>query len=480
MPINSKSVRDVPSRHGRRALRRRVLVSNPMAWIIARFGVVSLEARFEDKLDGMSDRDASIPPPLHDPRMKGFRSRMGVADVEAIIDARIAPLGSESISLVEAAGRVLVESLRVIEPFPPFPRAAMDGFALRGAETFGADTFNPAFFRILGESRPGVGFPGRVGPGEAVAIMTGAPLPLGSDCVVKVESTVVTSDRVQVGEPTPPGRNVGSIGEDLPAGLAIFAPGRRLRPQDLGLLSALGQASLSVVRRPWVSIVVTGGELLPAGTPPSGFKIPDMNSVMLHALVERDGGKARILGPLEDAREVIRSTLIEASRSSDLVLVSGGSSTGPEDHAPSLVAELGTLEVHGVALRPASPAGMGWIAGTPIVLLPGNPVSCLCAYDFFGGRIVRLLGGRARHWPYTPLDRPLASKLVSTLGRVDYARVRIQDGAVEPIATSGASILSSTTRADGFVVISADSEGFPAGEVVTVWLYDEIGVVSFE
>jgi molybdopterin molybdotransferase len=136
------------------------------------------------------------------------------------------------------------------------------------------------------------------------------------------------------------------------------------------------------------------------------------------------------------------------------------------------VAELGELSVHGVALRPASPAGLGFIGQVPVVLLPGNPVSCLCAYDFFAGPIVRRLGGRPPGWPYRPAELPLACKLTSAIGRVDYARVRVVEGRVEPLAISGASILSSTTRADGFVVVPVDSEGFGEGTSVTVWLYD--------
>ncbi len=128
--------------------------------------------------------------------------------------------------------------------------------------------------------------------------------------------------------------------------------------------------------------------------------------------------------------------------------------------------------MHGVALRPASPAGLGFVAGVPVPLMPGNPVSCLCAYDFFAGRIVRRLGGRRPDWPYRASTRRLGRKLVSALGRVDYARVRIVDDRVEPLAISGASILSSTTRADGFVVVPANLEGYPAGAEVTVWHYD--------
>ena len=169
---------------------------------------------------------------------------------------------------------------------------------------------------------------------------------------------------------------------------------------------------------------------------------------------------------------VLEEELARAAASAELVLVSGGSSTGPEDHAPGLVARLGSLDVHGVALRPASPTGLGFIQGVPVVLLPGNPVSCLCAYDLFAGRIVRKLAGRPVSWPYRSIERPLARKLTSDLGRLDYVRVRLVGESVEPMATSGASILSSTTRADGFVLVPADLEGYPAGATVTVWLYD--------
>ena len=252
----------------------------------------------------------------------------------------------------------------------------------------------------------------------------------------------------------------------------MLPTGRTLRPQDLGLLSALGLVAIPVVRRPNVTILITGDELLPPATPPRDDRFADMNSVMVAALVNRDGGSPRVLGPLDDDRDALEETLRSNLACSNLVLISGGSSTGPEDHAPGLVAKLGTLNVHGVALRPASPTGLGFVGDVPIVLLPGNPVSCLCAYDLFAGRIVRRLGGRSLDWPYRAVERPLRYKLSSVVGRVDYARVRLVDESVEPLATSGASILSSTTRADGFVLVPSDLEGYSAGAVVRVWLYD--------
>jgi molybdopterin molybdotransferase len=423
----------------------------------------------------MADEVPSPVAAVHDPRMRGFRTRTSLAEVALLIDRRVGPLPAETVDFRAAAGRVLAEPVQATEPVPAFDRAAMDGYAVRGEETFGASPYSPAPFRCVGAARPGRRSPVEVGPGEAVEITTGSALPTGADTVVNVESTRLEGDSVLVFEPVPPGRHVGRRGEDIAAGTVVLPAGRILRPQDLGVLSAVAARSISVIRRPSVTVLVTGDELLEPGTAARGVQIADANSVMLAALITRDGGVPRIIGPLPDDRARIREEIARAATEADAVLISGGSSAGPEDHAPGLVAELGELAVHGVALRPASPAGIGFLGTRPVVLLPGNPVSCLCAYDFFAGPIVRRLGGRPLDWPYRPVTFPLARKVVSVVGRVDYARVRIEHEQVEPLAISGASILSSTTRADGFVVIPADREGYPAGATVTVWLYDEPG-----
>ena len=223
-----------------------------------------------------------------------------------------------------------------------------------------------------------------------------------------------------------------------------------------------------MVRKPRVRLVVTGNELLQAGSRPHGFNIADANGPMLAALVERDGGIVDFPGIVQDDRAAILAAL---RADADIVIVSGGSSVGVEDLAPMLVAEYGELAVHGIAMRPSSPTGLGRIEHRLIILLPGNPVSCLCGYDFFGGRAVRFLGGRTKTWPYRPIRGVLNRKISSQIGRLDYARVKVQDGSVEPLAIGGASMLSSTTRADGFVIVGDDSEGFAAGAEVEVWLY---------
>lgn len=407
---------------------------------------------------------------FHDVRMRGFRDRAEVADVIALLISRLQLLSTEKIDLHAAAGRVLAEDVVAVVAVPPFDRAAMDGYALRGGETFGAGTYNTLEFEVIGQSLPGRPFVGVVRIGQAVRIMTGAPLPEGADAVLQAENAEEVDGKLRISEAVPPARHVGRRGEDIEPGAAVLSAGRVLRPQDVGVLASIGASPVAVVRQPRVDIIVTGDELLPCGAQPQGHRIVDSNSVMLEALVQRDGGVPRVLPLVPDRREAVQAAMTGSD--ADMLLVSGGSSVGQEDHAPRVLAEAGELAVHGVALRPASPAGVGFLRGRPVFLLPGNPVSCLCAYDLFAGFAVRRLGGRSVELPYRCCTLPLGRKLVSAVGRVDYVRVRVHDGQVEPVAASGASILSSTTRADGFVLTPRDSEGSAPGEVVTVYFYD--------
>jgi molybdopterin molybdotransferase len=408
--------------------------------------------------------------------MKGFRDRADVEDLLALIAQRIGPIGTECVDVLSAGGRRLAEPVAALTSVPGFPRAAMDGYAVRGEETFGAGDYNELQFTLVGESLPGRPAAAAVGPGQAVRIMTGAPMPPGADAVVMAEGAREEMGRVWVREPVPPGKNVGSVGEDITASQVVLSPPRTLRPQDLGVCAAAAVQQLVVYRRPVVSLIVTGDELLPAGSKPAGCKIVDANSVMLRTLVQRDGGVIRVpydqpIPILPDDREVIRAALCQTGV--DCLLVSGGSSVGREDHAPTLVAELGELVIHGLTLRPASPTGFGFVHGRPVFLLPGNPVSCLSAYDLFVGPTIRRQAGGEMIRPYPRRSFTLGRKIVSAVGRVDYVRVVLRpDGTIEPIATSGAAILSSTTRADGFVLVPKDLEGYGEGTKVTVYLYD--------
>ena len=410
-------------------------------------------------------------PGPNDVRMHGFTQRAEVGAVFDWIDRHALRLGHELVSLDDASGRVLAGQVTAPLDVPAFDRSSMDGYALRGSETSGATDYNPLAFQVLGQALPGQPFDGaKVPPATAVRVMTGAPVPEGADAVVPAEYARETGTQVEITLAVAPGKHIGYRGEDMQAGAQVLDEGRRLRPQDLGVLASLGIARALVVLRPRVRIIVTGNEVVSPGEAKGLHQIYDANSAMLRGLIARDGGVVESHCRLGDDPARIRDALVAPG--ADVVLLSGGSSVGSEDHAPGLLREVGELAIHGVAMRPSSPAGVGRIGNTLAFLLPGNPVSCLCAYEFFAGRAIRILGGRSPDWPHRSRQAVVARKIVSAIGRVDYCRVRIVDGEVEPIALSGASVLSSTTRADGFVIVPAESEGCGPGTAVTVFLYD--------
>jgi molybdopterin molybdotransferase len=430
--------------------------------------------------------------------MQGFARRHTVAAALAWLDAQLRTLEPEAVPLRAAAGRVLAESITSDIDIPGFDRATMDGYAVVADSTEGATSYNRVPLTVIGDALPGSPFGRSVGRGEAVRIMTGAPMPAGSDAVLPAESVDANADIRRGGSSdrrggsldppeiaaisaVSPLKNVGRRGEDIVAGTTVLESGRLLRPQDVGVISSIGIDHVSVVRQPRVRLVITGNELLPSGSRPQGYQITDANGPMLAALTERDGGIVDFPGLIRDDADAILDALTGPPQGGphvDVVIVSGGSSVGIEDLAPMLVAKHGELAVHGIAMRPSSPTGLGRIGQRVVFLLPGNPVSALCAYDFFAGRAIRALGGRSKEWPYRQVRGTLARKVSSPIGRLDYARVRFDastalgaGGRVEPLSVAGASVLSSTTRANGFVIVGDDSEGLPAGADVDVWLY---------
>jgi len=407
---------------------------------------------------------------FHDVRMRGFRRRADVEEVQAWIDGWAIEARLEDVALDDAAGRVLANALTSGVNVPTFARAAMDGWAVRGEDTFGAAETDPLMLEVVGTSLPGRPHEETVRPGQAVRIMTGAAVPDGADTILRAEDGHQEGGDLSVRAAVAIGRHVGAPGEDILAGRKVLPRGRRLRPQDLGVASSIGYPTLRVHARPGVHLIVTGDEVLPAGRVATGTCIVDANAPMLRALVRRDGGCVTGFEMLPDDATTIEVAM-RAARA-DVLLVTGGSSVGQEDHAPRLLDALGELCWHGVGLRPAAPAGAGSIGEMAVFLLPGNPVSCLCAYDFFAGRLVRRMAGRAPAWPYAVRRGVLTRKIASVLGRVDYVRVRMVGEGVAPLMARGASILSSTTEADGFVIVPRDHEGWPPGHEVDVHLYD--------
>ncbi len=353
----------------------------------------------------------------------------------------------------------------------------MDGYAVRGADTTGANEDRPRLLAVTGTAKPARHFAGTVGQGEAVAVATGSPIPPGADAVVAIEVTHLEGTRVLVRNPVAPrparlprGRGRDGRGRGAAGGETAEAAGRRL----------VGSPEPGEDRGDpppaWPSWLL-GMNCFP-GSALTGTAIIDSNSPMLAALTARDGGECLATRYVPDDRPTIRAAIRDAIETADVVLVTGGSSVGPEDHTPEVAAELGELAVYGIAMRPGSPAGIAFLprhpAGSPQVplfLLPGNPVACLCTYDLLAGRVVRRLGSRSWDLPYRQVSLPLASAITSIRGRTDYLRVRVESRGVVPIAAGGASILSSVVFADGFVLVPGDRDKLEAGEMVEVWMY---------
>lgn len=406
---------------------------------------------------------------VDDVRMRGFKQRSPVDDIISWLDQQSIHLQTETINIQDACGRILAEDITSNINIPSFSRSMMDGYAIKASDAQGASSYNQLQLEIVGKSMPGQGADVAVKPGQTVRIMTGAPLPNGADAVLPAENVEFHDDHIFIMESVAQGRNIGQPGEDIKQGHTVLQQGRRLRPQDIALLASIGYENIAILQRPRIKIIVTGNELLPVGSTPQGFQIVNSNGPMLEALARRDGADAGRSDIIKDNPEQLRDAMLSDC---DVLLLTGGTSVGEEDFVPLLLAELGELTFHGVTMRPSRSTGFGKIGDTLVFLLPGNPVACLCAYDFFAGRTIRRFAGLLPQWPYPVVRKKLKHKISSIIGRTDYARVRRVDDQVESVSVSGAANISSTTVADGFVIIAADSEGYPAQADVDVFLYE--------
>ena len=409
---------------------------------------------------------------MDDVRMRGFKKRSAVEDIIEWLDQQSIDLPKQTVPIQTATGRVLAHDVSSDINIPAFARSMMDGYAIIASDAQGASSYNQIQLQIISKSMPGKGSTVAVTSGTAIKIMTGAPVPVGANAVLPAENVDVSDDAsIMIMENVAEGRNIGRIGEDIKATSVILKQGRKLRPQDIALLASIGKKDIDVYQQLRISIVVTGNEILPVGNQPQGYKITNSNGPMLEALSSRDGAVIINSSIVADDPDAIEQVLLTDDY--DVLLITGGTSVGEEDLVPLLLSKLGQLKFHGAAMRPSRSTGMGILDNKYIFLLPGNPVACLCAYDFFAGRFIRRHSGHKNNSPYRSTRKKLKQKITSMLGRTDYARICISaDETIEPIAISGAAILTSTTQADGFVIVPANSEGYSVDTEVEVFLYD--------
>ncbi|WP_135364004.1 molybdopterin molybdotransferase MoeA [Halosimplex halophilum] len=374
---------------------------------------------------------------------------------EQLLSVVDSPTAAESVPVPEADGRALAEPVDATRDVPGFDRAAMDGYAVRATDTHDAGDRSPAVLD---------GTDGDVGARRARYVHTGSPVPDGADAVVRVEETEARGERVEVFAAVAPGENVAPAGEDVETGDRLFEAGRRLRPSDLGLLKAGGHRSVSVRERPTVSVVPTGEELVEFD--PGYGETTETNGLTVSRLVERWGGDATYRDIVGDNEAALRAA-VERDTDHDIVVTTGGSSVGERDLIADVVADLGEVLGHGVALKPGHPVGYGVVDDTPVLTLPGYPVSCLVtAVQLLRPAVARAGGFEPE--PFPEFEAALDRKIASEVGVRSFVRVReTGEGTVEPVR-GGAGALSSVAAADGWVVVPESVEGVAAGESVTV------------
>ena len=388
---------------------------------------------------------------------------LSIDEARAEILAAVPQPVTEEVSLAEAHGRILAEEVAAAHDVPPFANSAMDGFAVRGSG---------ATFDVIGESRAGSPFDGRLGEGEAVRISTGAALPEGADAVVPVErsalrhGTTANAEQLIADGPVAPGDHVRYAGEDLRAGAVVLAAGTRLSPAALGVAAGAGRAALRVARRPRVAIVATGDELVAPGAPLGPGQIHDSNALALGALVSEAGAVVAASLRARDDREGTVTALHEALEASDLVLVSGGVSVGPHDHVKPALAELGVQErFWRVALRPGKPTWFGTQGATLVIGLPGNPVSALVTFVLFARPALAALQGAQ---PAPRRRVRLAHPISRRAERDEAVRVRLDaDGRARATTErQGSHVLSSMLGADGLAIVARGEGEMAAGDLV--------------
>jgi molybdopterin molybdotransferase len=380
----------------------------------------------------------------------------------------------ETVALSDARHRIPAAPVLAPHPLPGFARSTVDGYAVRAADTYGVSDGLPGYLDVIGAVRMGTAPDVAVGPGTVVSMPTGGVLPPGADAVVMVEYTQeAMPGTIEVIRPVAAGEGVVRADEDAAGGAELVPAGRPLRAQDLGMLAAAGVTRVAVHARPRVTIFSTGDEVVPPDTAElCPGQVRDASAIALAALITEAGGQPDPGGIIPDDQVALETALRAALATSDVIVISAGSSVGTRDETATAVSRLGSPGIwcHGLAIRPGKPTLLADCAGVPVIGLPGNPRSALVVFRLIGMPLLRLVGGCT-----SPLAEPVASArlerdLASATGRLDVVQVRVRDGVAIPIFGLSA-LLSVLVAADGYVVVPEEATGLDSGTEVEVTLY---------
>ncbi len=408
-------------------------------------------------------------------RLKGFEKLTLVDDaLRSFLDVlKPKRLQSESIPIANAVERVVAKNLVAPMDLPRFDHSAVDGYAIRADDTFEATEFKPRAFKLTREKI--------VRKGCAKMIWTGNTVPEGATAVVMLEHARKLKNGIEIVKPVTPGENVSRRGEDLRKDEIALEAGTRVNAYHVGLLAALGISEVDVVRKPRIAIISTGNELVELGKDPSPSQIVNSNRFVISDLCRELGAEPEYLGIARDDEEDIRAKIVDGLAKADAVITTGGTSVGVADLVPLVISKLDKrgIVVHGVAMRPGMPTALGMLKHKPVFVLSGNPVAAVFGFEVFvRPTILRLLGIQNEFRPW--VEARLTRRAAGALGRRVYLRVKVvtRKGELlaEPVLAKGSSILSSLTKANGYVVISEDREGLERDEKVTVHLFSPIAI----
>jgi molybdopterin molybdotransferase len=407
--------------------------------------------------------------------LKGFQE---LTPVDEALQTFLAAFGSKPlktvrISLGSALNRVLAEKIVAEVNLPRFDRSAVDGYAVKAEETFGATQSKPKIMRLTNRDV--------IGHNETKQVWTGNRVPKNADAVVMLENILQDKNQVQVWNPVTPGENVSKMGEDVSEGEVVVKVGTRLGPHHLGLIGALGASEVEVFEKPKIAILATGNELVEIGHQLHEGQIYDVNRLVLSGLCLDLGADTLDLGIARDDVGEISEKLRLGLENADALITSGGTSVGGSDVVPEAVDNIGKpgVIVHGMAMRPAMPTALAMIDGTPVLVLSGNPVAAMIGFEVFARPMISKMLGMKRLETRFEVQAKVTRRIATALGRKSYVRVRVSwrggELRAEPISARGSSVISTMTKANGYIVVPENREGLEEGELVTVRMFDHIG-----
>ncbi|MCS7114030.1 MAG: molybdopterin molybdotransferase MoeA [Nitrososphaerota archaeon] len=406
-------------------------------------------------------------------RLKGFQKLASIEEAERTLleNLEIQRLKTVRVPLHEALNRVLAENIKAEEALPRFDRSAVDGFAVRAVDTFGASQFKPKILKLT-EAK-------EIKGGQAKQVWTGNMLPEGADAVVMLENVRRLNGEIEIWTAVTPGENVSKRGEDIAKGEIAVKAGTRLKPHHLGLIASLGVAEVEVYERPKVAVLATGNELVEAGQKLGKGQIFEANRLIISCLCRELGAEPVDLGIAKDDVEEISKRIRLGLEKADIVITTGGTSVGAPDLVPAAVNMLGKpgVIVHGVAMRPAMPTALAVVNGKPVIILSGNPVAAIFGFEVFARPLILKMSG-LKDEPRPMVEAKLTRRVSTALGRKTFVRVRVfmREGQLfaEPISARGSGIISTMVKANGYVVVPENREGLEEGETVQVRLFDAI------